>query len=122
PGVRREYVAACQNPLNPLQGARVPPASAFSAVTRRNLWSASSGDYLMVVPEAFQSMVAPLTALRSSQGLSVLEAPVESIYDEFNGGRHSGAAIQRFTKYAYARWSSRFLELVGDGTLDPNGV
>src|SRR4029077_2151982 len=42
--------------------------------------------------------------------------------DEFNGGRHSGAAIQRFTKYAYAHWNSRFLLLVGDGTLDPNGT
>jgi hypothetical protein len=119
PGVRRQYVAACQNAANPLQGPRVPPPSAYSAVTRRNLWSASTGDYLLVVPEAFQSTVAPLTALRSSQGLSVLEAPIESIYDEFNGGRHSGAAIERFTKYAYAHWNSRFLMLVGDGTLDP---
>jgi len=122
PGVRREYVAACQNAANSLQGPRVPAASAYSAVTRRNLWSASTGDYLLVVPEAFLSTVAPLTALRSAQGLSVLEAPIESIYDEFNGGRHSAAALERFTKYAYARWSSRFLMLVGDGTLDPNAA
>ena len=122
PGVRREYVAACQNALNPLQGPRVPAASAYSVVTRRNLWSASTGDYLLVVPEAFLSTVAPLTALRSAQGLSVLEAPIEGIYDEFNGGRHSGAALERFTKYAYARWNSRFLMLVGDGTMDANGT
>jgi len=120
PGVRHEYVAACQNAANPAQGPLVPPSSAYSVVTRRNLWSASTGDYLLAVPEAFLSTVAPLEALRSSQGLSVLEAPMESIYDEFNGGRHSGAALQRFTKYAYARWSSRFLMMVGDGTLDPN--
>ena len=122
PGARREYVAACQNPSIFGNGVNQPPASAYSRVTRRNLWSASAGDYLMVVPEAFQSMVASLTALRSSQGMSVLEAPVESIYDEFNGGRHSGYAISRFTKYAYAHWNTRFLELVGDGTLDPNGI
>jgi len=121
-GVRREYVAACQNPANPLQGARVPASTAYSTVTRRSLWSALTGDYLLVVPEAFQSTVAPLQALRSAQGLSVLQAPIESIYDEFNGGRHSGAALQRFTKYAYAHWNSRFLMLVGDGTLDPNGA
>src|SRR5262249_40969450 len=40
----------------------------------------------------------------------------------FNGGRHSGAALQRFAAYAYGRLNSRFLMLVGDGTLDPNGV
>jgi hypothetical protein len=122
PGQRRQYVAACQNPANPLQGAKVPPPTAYSAVTRRNLWSAATGDYLLVVPGDFEPAVAPLVALRSSQGLSVLEAPIESIYDEFNGGRHSGAALQRFTKYAYAHWNSRFLMLVGDGTLDPNGA
>src|SRR5262249_34276841 len=35
---------------------------------------------------------------------------------------HSAAAIQRFTKYAFAHWNTRFLLLVGDGTLDPNHV
>ena len=122
PGVRREYVAACQNGVNPALGPKQPPASAYSPMTRRNLWSAVTGDYLLVVPEPFLSTVAPLVTLRSGQGLTVLEAPIESIYDEFNGGRHSGAALQRFTKYAYAHWNSRFLMMVGDGTLDPNGV
>jgi hypothetical protein len=121
PGLRREYVAACQSAANPLQGPLIPPSTAYSVVTRRNLWSATSGDYLLVVPEAFLSTVSPLESLRRSQGLSVLEAPVENIYDEFNGGRHSPAAIQRFTKYAYAQWNSRFLTLLGTGTLDPNG-
>jgi hypothetical protein len=122
PGARRQYVAACQNGANSTLGPKQPPASAYSPVTRRNLWSEVTGDYLLVVPEAFLSTVAPLKALRGGQGLTVLEAPIESIYDEFNGGRHSGAALQRFTKYAYAHWNSRFLMLVGDGTLDPNGV
>ncbi|HXS82785.1 MAG TPA: C25 family cysteine peptidase, partial [Methylomirabilota bacterium] len=121
-GERRQYVAACQNGANQAQGPKQPPASAYSPVTRRNLWSAVTGDYLLVVPEAFESTVAPLAALRSGQGLTVLQAPIESIYDEFNGGRHSAAALERFAKYAYARWNSRFLMLVGDGTLDPNGV
>ena len=119
---RREYVAAAvQDPPAAGQGPRVPPASAYSAVTRRQLWAQSAGDYLLVVPEAFAPATPPLVALRTSQGLSVLQAPVESIYDEFDGGRHSAAAIQRFARYAYEHWDSRFLMLVGDGTLDPMG-
>jgi len=118
----RRYVAASVQ-ANPVagRGPIVPPASAYGVVTRRNLWNALAGDYLLVVPEAFEPAVAPLADLRRSQGLSVLEAPLESIYDEFDGGRHSGTALQRFAKYAYRRWDSRFLMLVGDGTLDPNG-
>ncbi len=121
-GPRREYVAASiQNPPDPTRGPRVPPASAYTSVTRRNLWASGAGDYLLVVPEAFVPAVTPLANLRGAQGLAVLQAPIESIYDEFDGGRHSAAALQRFTKYAYQRWDARFLMLVGDGTLDPNG-
>src|SRR5262249_27417285 len=120
--VRREYVAAAiQDPPDPALGPHTPPASAYSAVTRRNLYAHGSGDYLLVVPEAFLPAVAPLEALRTLQGLSVVEAPAEAVYDEFNGGRHSAAAIQRFARFAFQRWDARFLTLVGDGSMDPNG-
>ena len=123
PGTRREYaVAAVQSPVDPTLGPKAPPTSAYSAVTRSSLYANTTGDYLLVYPQAFAAAVPPLAALRRAQGLSVIEAPIESIYDEFGDGRHTGAAIERFTKYAYARWNSRFLMLVGDGTLDPNGV
>lgn len=121
-GGRREYVAASIQPSPAAgMGPKEPPASAYSPVTRRQLWAQASGDYLLVTPEVFVAETAPLAALRRAQGLSVLEAPVESIYDEFGDGRHSPAAIQRFAKYAYENWDSRFLMLVGDGTLDPLG-
>jgi len=121
-GARRQYVAACvQNPVLAGSGPRSPPAANFSVVTRYHLYANTIGDYLLVTPEAFDPAVQQLVALRRSQGLSVVEAPAEGVYDEFDGGRHSGTAIQRFTKYAYNHWNSRFLLLVGDGTLDPNG-
>jgi hypothetical protein len=121
-GTRREYVAASiQTPAAPALGPHVPPSSAYSVVTHNNVWANSAGDYLLVVPEAFAAAVPPLEALRRSQGLTVVRAPVESIYDEFDGGRHSATAIQRFASYAYQNWDARFLLLVGDGTLDPNG-
>jgi hypothetical protein len=122
-GPRREYVAAAiQDPPDPAFGPRTPPASAYGAVTRRNLHSAVTGDYLLVVPETFAAAVTPLADLRRSQGLTVLEAPLESVCDEFGDGRRSPAAIQRFARYAYQQWDSRFLMLVGDGSLDPNRV
>lgn len=121
PGVRREYVAATwQGNPDPAFGPRTPASGSFSTVTRRDVWNHLSGDYLVVVPEAFESALAPLETHRATQGLSVVHAPVEAVYDEFDGGRHSATAIRRFAKYAYQRWNARFLLLAGDGTLDPN--
>lgn len=95
------------------------PSSRYSNVTRRRLFDHASGDYLIVVPEAFLGTVTPLEQLRTGQGMSVLVSPVESIFDEFNGGRRSAWALRRFIRYAYESWSVRFVVLVGDGTEDP---
>jgi hypothetical protein len=90
----------------------------FSPVTRQNLTNHVAGDYLLIVPEAFQSAVAPLVALRS-QSMTVNVAPVEAVFDEFNGGRRSSYAIKRYVKYALDHWNVRFVLLVGDGKEDP---
>jgi hypothetical protein len=49
----------------------------------------------------------------------VVVAPLRSVNDKFNGGRHSAASIQRFVKYAYENWQARFVMLFGDGNMDP---
>jgi hypothetical protein len=122
-GGRREYVAAALAvPGNPTRGPRTPAPGDFSRVNRQALWNNVAGDYLLVVPSEFASETAQLAAFRRSQGLSVIEATVQSVFDEFDGGRRSGHAIERFAKYAYEQWDSRFLMLVGDGTLDPMKV
>lgn len=120
---RREYVAAAQLiPADPAAGPKSPPTSAYARVTRRDLAANTTGDYLLVYPEAFASATAALANLRRSQGLSVVTAPIESIYDEFGDGRHSPFGLQRFVRYAYQNWNTRFLLMVGNGTLDPNGA
>lgn len=117
---RKSYVAAfAQDPVDPAYGPKVPPAANFSAVTRRNLYANTAGDYLLIVPEAFLPAMQPLVDLRTSSGLRVVVAPLESVNDEFNGGRHSAASIQRFVKYAYENWQARFVMLFGDGNMDP---
>src|SRR5262249_47900374 len=91
----------------------------FKPVTRRSLTARSSGDYLMVVPEAFLPAMAPLVQLRTTQGLDVVVAPLGAVKDESNGGRHADFAIKRLVRYAYDHWNAKFLLLVGDGTQDP---
>ena len=66
--------------------------------------------------------IGPLVALRQSQGLDVLVSPLESVNDEFNGGRKSPWAIRRFIRYAYNQWNARFVLLMGDGSEDPQNL
>ena len=106
-GARRFYVV--------FDSPKTPPPDHFTPVTPRRLENNTAGDYLIVVPEAFLSAVQPLVDLRASQGMSVVVAPLEAINDEFNGGRHQDYAVKRFIRYAYNRWNSRFVILVGDG-------
>src|SRR5262249_11191615 len=95
------------------------PLAKFSPVTRRRLTARGTGDYLLIVPEAFLPAAATLQALRESQGLTVVVSPTESVFDEFNGGRRSSYAIKRFIRYAFNNWGSRFVMLLGDGSEDP---
>jgi hypothetical protein len=119
-GQRRSYVAAvAQEPLDPDYGPRVPAADHFARVTRRQLYSQGAADYLVVCPEAFLGAIQPLVSLRQAQGLRVLVTTAEDVYDVFNGGRHSAWALRRLSRFAYDKWNTRFLLLVGDGTLDP---
>ena len=99
------------------------PPERYAAVTRRHLTGAvGEQDYVLIVPEAFLPAMAPLAALRRAQGLGVVVAPLESVSDEFNGGRKSAFAIKRFLRWAYESWNTRFVTLVGDGSCDGRNV
>ena len=58
-------------------------------------------------------------ALRQAQGLDVVVSPLESIQDEFNGGRKSSYAIKRYVRHAFDNWNAKFVLLLGDGSEDP---
>ncbi len=105
-GVVRKYVL--------FDTPKTPPPDHYLTVVRRTL-TGRPADYLLIVPEAFLGAVQPLVDLRQSQGLQVLVAPLESVNDEFNGGRHSAHAVRRFIRYAYNQWNTRFVLLLGDG-------
>jgi hypothetical protein len=78
-------------------------------------------DYLLVSHPRLAAAVAPLVALRRSQGLTVAEVDVRDIYDEWSGGVTDPRAIRDFVSYAYHHWQApapRFLLLVGDASWD----
>ncbi|MBN1163008.1 MAG: hypothetical protein JXB45_00380 [Candidatus Krumholzibacteriota bacterium] len=55
---------------------------------------------------------------REAQGYRILTADVQDVYDEFNGGLKSCAAIKRFIQYGVDHWGVEYVILVGDGNED----
>jgi hypothetical protein len=85
---------------------------------------ASGADYIIVTHPDFQAALAPLVAHRRAQGLRVVVADVEAVYDRFGGGRMDPTAIRSFLAHAYANWprpAPQYALLVGDATYDPRG-
>ena len=82
---------------------------------------ARQADYLIVAHPRLASALAPLVALRRSQGLTVAEVDVRDIYDEWSAGVTDPRAIRDFVDYAFHHWQApapRFLLLVGDASWD----
>ena len=98
---------------------RAVPASRITPVVRHNLAGGAAGDYVVIAPEAWTTALQPLVAKRTELGLRVVQSPLESVFDEFNGGRRSAWAIKRYIRFALNNWQARFVLLVGDGSEDP---
>ena len=83
--------------------------------------STSGADYIMIAPEAFIPGLAPLVALRESQGLTVVIEDVQAIYDVYGNGRPSPNAIRAYLENAYTTWTPKptYVVFVGDATSDP---
>ncbi len=111
PGVRRRYIVFSQ--------PRTVAPERITAVTRARLGEKTSGDYLLIVPEAWLGAAQPLVTLRTEQGLDVVVSPLEAVFDEFNGGRRSAYAIKRYIRFALNNWGAKFVLLAGDGSEDP---
>jgi hypothetical protein len=81
----------------------------------------NGADYLVITPGAFKETAQTLADYRQGQGLTTMLVDVEDIYDEFNHGISSPAAIKDFLSYAYRNWRGgppRYVVLAGDGTYD----
>jgi Peptidase family C25/Lamin Tail Domain len=87
--------------------------------------SGNGADLLIISHKDFIPKLAPLVLQRQSQGLAVLVADVDDVYDEFSFGAHSSQALQDFLSYAYTpgHWAKapRYVLLMGDASYDPRG-
>ncbi|MCX5707990.1 MAG: C25 family cysteine peptidase [Candidatus Omnitrophica bacterium] len=101
-------------------GAKTPQA--IIADIPSSLRSASNqADYIIITCDSLADAIAPLAAYRTSTGLSVKTAKLTDVYDEFNYGISSPAAIKSFLSYAYNQWKKPapvYVLLVGDATYD----
>jgi hypothetical protein len=100
-------------------GARSFPDSLLAADTSDDL-AGDEADYVMIAYDDFAPGLAPLVALRESQGMRVKVARLSDVYDEWNGGMPSPDAIRRYMKYALTWWETppAYLLLVGDASED----
>ena len=101
---------------------RYAPAPAIVRDTPSDLSNPANGaDYIVITHHDFYTDVLPLAAYRQSQGLRVVVADVQDVYDEFSYGVLTPDAIELFLRYAYDNWSPlapSYVLLVGDGHAD----
>ena len=78
-------------------------------------------DLVIISHHDFLEALAPLKALRESQGLTVAAVDVEDVYNDFSYGQKTPQALKDFLSYAASNWRRppRFVLLVGDASLDP---
>jgi hypothetical protein len=79
-------------------------------------------DLVIITNSNFISSLAPLVALRQSQGLRVSVIDVGDLYAEFNFGQKDPQAIKSFLQYTQTGWNPapRFVLMAGKATYDPN--
>jgi hypothetical protein len=110
PGVRRTIVLASQFAAPARVEANVPSS----------LQATGGADMIIIVHPALRAAVEPLRQLRTAQGLSVLVASVDDVFDELSYGAKDPAALRTFLA-ATRHWAKvpRYVLLVGDATFDP---
>ncbi|MBE0645437.1 MAG: hypothetical protein IH600_15240 [Bacteroidetes bacterium] len=98
------------------------PASVSRITIPEYISGTTQADYLLVTHRDFLAQAQRLADYRRQHdGYSTLIADVDDIYNAYNFGRKSPAAIRAFVKDAWERWPAprpRFLLLLGDASWD----
>lgn len=99
-----------------------PASLSLSQPSTLNL-NSNAADFLIVAHKSLISSMAPLVALRQSQGMTTAVVDIEDVYDEFGYGLHGPQALKDFLQYAATNWTTkpRYIILAGDATYDPRG-
>jgi uncharacterized repeat protein (TIGR01451 family) len=94
------------------------------SVNRAGLRNSSHrAGWLAVVPDGWESALAPLVSLRQRQGLDPLVVKLSEVSDEFSSGVEHPQAIRRLLAWARTHWdrSPEYLLLAGDANANPRG-
>ncbi|MEA2336164.1 MAG: hypothetical protein QOE82_171 [Thermoanaerobaculia bacterium] len=108
-----------QRTILAIESSKLAHASSLMKNEPSNLHDSPGADVVIISHPSFVAALDPLVKLRQSQGLSVLVAKIDDIYDEFNYGAKDPQAIQSFLRNA-RRWETppRYVLLVGDASFD----
>lgn len=110
----RIYLAIADDRSQRTSAVAANQPSTLSAATQE-------ADFVIITHRDFRASVEPLAAQRRSQGMKVVVADIEDVYDEFSFGTKSATAISEFLDYTRSQWrqTPHSLLLVGDATYDP---
>ncbi len=75
--------------------------------------------YLIIAPREFHAPLAPLLAVRETEGLTVTLVTPAQVYDTFSEGLPTARAIRDAVQTLHDRGQLRYLLLVGDAVADP---
>lgn len=90
-------------------------------VLNQNIHAEVVPDLLIVYHPLFLTQVDKLIQFHEANGLSVLKASVQQVYNEFSGGMQDVTAIKTFAKMFYDKGGPtppKYLLLFGDGSYD----
>jgi len=116
----REYLA-----IKP--SANFPPPDTVFSIDNQNLHSLPQADYVIIANKDFLSEAKRLAQAHQRNGLSVIVANAEHVYNEFSSGTPDATAYRRFVKMFYDRGVSntngnakipKYLLLFGTGSFD----
>lgn len=99
------------------------PVKCAGEVENQNLHAADPTDLVIITHPLFEDQAQQLAAFhRETNGLTVLVATTNQVFNEFGGGRPDPTAIRDFMKLLYDRsgeTAPKYLLLFGDGSYDP---
>ncbi|HSO74313.1 MAG TPA: C25 family cysteine peptidase, partial [Blastocatellia bacterium] len=97
-------------------------APVSTAANQLSFWRDPShaADLLIITHRDFARSLAPLKALRESQGFDVEVVDIEDVYDEFSFGEKRPEAVREFLSLISGAWKKapRFVLFVGDASFD----
>ncbi len=97
------------------------PVGIVNHAPNSSITSRDGTQEIIVTTEDFQSALAPLLALRSSEARDTQVVLMDQLYDEYNYGERSPFALKQYLEHAYVTWRVRAQDvlLVGTASVDP---